>query len=102
MRVDRSGPLRLGRIAPAEPPPKPTVELPALAIVMAHMAKRARWLDKEVFPVPADLYEAAEIEMRDLMKRRGFAVATDITLARDGIRNFLLLGTPVVIEPKSK
>ena len=98
MRVDRSGPLRLGRIAPAELPPKPTVELPALAIVMTHMGKRAPWLDKEVFPVPAELYEAAEIEMRDLMKRRGFAVAADINLTRDGIRNFLLLGTPVVMD----
>src|SRR5262249_16406099 len=96
MRVDRSGPLREGKRVQAEHPQP--VPLPALAVVISFMNHRHIWANKAPFPVPSELYEAAETEMRDVMKKRGFAIPMDGELARDNVRHFMLNGTPVVMK----
>lgn len=99
MRVDRSGeiisrPWWAG--AAPEPPARPAPpELPALAIIMRFMGKRPAWQHDGPFEVPADLYERGEMEMRDHMKKRGFAVPIDKNLS---MPHFLVLGTAVVAK----
>jgi len=100
MRADRSGPLRLGERQPVEPP-KPLADLPALATIAAFIAKRPAWAASDPFPVPADLYEAAETEMRQRMKQRGFALPASGELARDGVRHFMLNGVAIVVEARA-
>lgn len=95
IRVDRSGPLREGGSQPAIAIP-PHVPLPALALIIAYMAKRPAWADREPFKVPAELYADGEAEMREHMRKRGFAMPIDKNLEQDGIANFMLLGTAVV------
>lgn len=98
-RIDRSGvtpsrPWWAG--SEQEPPaPVPPVELPALAIIMRFMAKRPSWEDKQPFAVPDDLYERGLEEMREQMKKRGFAVPIDKNMR---VPHFLVLGTPVVAK----
>lgn len=97
-RVDRSGPLPSRpwwQGASRESNIKHIVksELPALAVIIAFMAKRPAWEEKEPFEVPDELYERGEMEMRDHMKKRGFPLPIDKNLDRP---NFMVLGTPVV------
>lgn len=99
-RVDRSGPLRHGMQRDVDPA-KAMVDLPALAVIMRYVAQRPFWAAKQPFPVPAELYDAGEQEMRELMKKRGFPLAVCKELDRDGVKNFMVLGTPVVIEVKA-
>lgn len=95
MRADRSGPLRHGVRREIEEQ-KPRVELPAIAVITQFIAKRPVWAARQPFPVPSEIYEAGEKEMRDHMKKRGFPLPTSKELENDGVRNFMLLGTPVV------
>ena len=101
IRADRSGPLRLGK-AHAVERGRALVELPALAIIASHMAKRPAWQDKTPFAVPTELYEAAADEMRERMRKRGFPLPVDKNLEQQGVAHFLYLGTPVVAEVRSR
>lgn len=97
-RADRSGPLASRawwQAAAREPNIKQVAksDLPALAVIIAFMAKRPAYEDKEPFAVPLELYQRGEVEMREQMKKRGFPVPIDKNLDR---QHFLVLGTPVV------
>lgn len=96
MRADRSGPLRPGSARAIEAPPR-SPDLPALATVATFIAMRPAWAARDPFPVPADLFEAAELEMRQQMKARGFPLPLSGELAHAGVRHFMLGGVPVVI-----
>lgn len=97
MRADRSGPLRLGDIVKIDPP-TPIATLPAIAMISAFLAKRPAWAQRDPFSIPRDLFEDGEAEMRQHMKKRGFALPVSAELARDGVRNFMINGVAIVIE----
>lgn len=99
IRADRSGPLRLGAVNPVDPP-KPFAEMPAIAVIMAYLVKRSPAFGHQPFPVPEELFTAAEGEMKANMQKRGFPLPVSKDLERDGVRNFMLLGTPIVVETK--
>src|SRR5690348_13750523 len=94
---DRSGPLRLGALRPAERRAA-VADLPALATIRAFMAQRPAWAASDPFPVSSEMFTVAESEMREQMKRRGFPLPLSGDLARDGVRHFLLHGVPIVME----
>lgn len=72
--------------------------MPALAVIVEHMRARPSWDIGQPYPVKsAKLYEAAESEMAANLKRRGFPMGVDDDLMRQGVRHFMLLGTPVVL-----
>jgi hypothetical protein len=72
--------------------------VPALAVIARKMAQRPGWAFGTACPVAPDLYESGEQEMREILKRRGFSMCADANLSREGVRHFLLFGTPIVIH----
>ena len=86
------------RLGAETEPSRQVVELPALAIVIAHMSKRPAWQGDRPFEVPGELYEAARTEMQVHMRRRGFPLPVDKNLERDGVTHFLYLGTPITAK----
>lgn len=72
------------------------IVVPAVAVIVAELRKRPAWQEREPFPVPAELYEAASAEMAAVMKKRGFPLPVSKPLKASGVENFLILGTPII------
>jgi hypothetical protein len=80
----------------APDPAEVSVATPILAWVSQQLLTRPYYLAGEPFAVDFTIYERAEREMREVLKVRGWnAPGVSADLAQ---RNFLLLGTPIVLE----
>lgn len=80
----------------APDPAKVSAATPILAWVSQQLLTRPYYLAGEPFTVDSTIYERAESEMREILKERGWnAPGVSADLAQ---RNFLLLGTPIVLE----
>lgn len=76
---------------------RPQIEAPTIAKLMRRMNERDRWQQDEQQPlaVDAETFRQAEGEMKQIMERQGRVLASAGWINRP---NFLLRGTPVVID----
>lgn len=77
---------------------EPLVDAPALADVQRLIATRSPWLKDRPLAIGMDLWRAASEEHKQILEARGWSLAVDDELARQGVQHFLVLGVAVVVE----